>query len=530
MRTDRMRRLAGVAFLSVISLIAAGCAGESATTGDRTSSLDAGIVNATTETTTPVSGGTLTYSGYSAVTTLDPAKAQIAGASGGTELAAIYDTLMRYDPVAKEFEPKLAQSLTANTDNTVWTLTLRDNVQFSDGQELDAQAVRLSIERYVANKAPQSSLWAAKIRSMETPDASTVTFDLAEPWTGIRSMLATGPGMVVAPSAQGEQFAPVGAGAFTVEEFAPNEELILEARADYYGGKPNVDKLRMISIIGGQPTAESLKSGSIDSAYIRNLVPAMDLVSNGYPGYVDLLSLGSVANVNTAPGRPGSDVRVRQAMALAIDPAVLDTRVNDGKGFPGQEIFQETSRWHNDVPTIGTDPTKARELLEQAKADGYDGKISYLAMQDPTAQATALGVQAMLNSVGFETSIDYVNAPSDLVKKMYADHDYDIGAASVGVSEADPYERLYTTLKTGGRNNATGYSDATTDELLDKLGVSVTDEEKRSALADISARLYETSPLLIWGANPALNVWAKNVHGVSLSLDGMMFFDQAWKS
>lgn len=104
----------------------------------------------------------------------------------------------------------------------------------------------------------------------------------------------------------------------------------------------------------------------------------MDLVSNGYPGYVDLLSLGSVANVNTAPGRPGSDVRVRQAMALAIDPAVLDTRVNDGKGFPGQEIFQETSRWRNDVPTIGTDPTKARELLEQAKADGYDGKISYL--------------------------------------------------------------------------------------------------------------------------------------------------------
>ena len=36
----------------------------------------------------------------------------------------------------------------------------------------------------------------------------------------------------------------------------------------------------------------------------------------------------------------------------------------------------------------------------------------------------------MLNSVWFETSIDYVNAPSDLVKKMYADHDYDIGAAS----------------------------------------------------------------------------------------------------
>lgn len=233
-----------------------------------------------------------------------------------------------------------------------------------------------------------------------------------------------------------------------------------------------------------------------------------------------------MANVNTAPGRPGSDVRVRQAMALAIDPAVLDTRVNDGKGFPGQEIFQETSRWHNDVPTLGTDPTKARELLEQAKTDGYDGKISYLAMQDPTAQATTL------RSAG-NAQLCMVRDVDRLCQRAQRPGEKDVRRSrlryrrGVGVSEADPYERLYTTLKTGGRNNATRYSDATTDELLDKLGVAVKDEEKRSALADISARLYETSPLLIWGANPALNVWAKNVHGVSLSLDRMMFFDQA---
>ncbi|MDJ0114412.1 ABC transporter substrate-binding protein, partial [Rhodococcus erythropolis] len=50
-----------------------------------------------------VKGGTLTFSGYSAVTNLDPAKTQIAGSVAGSELGAIYDTLLRYDPASKEF-------------------------------------------------------------------------------------------------------------------------------------------------------------------------------------------------------------------------------------------------------------------------------------------------------------------------------------------------------------------------------------------------------------------------------------------
>ena len=74
-----------------------------------------------------------------------------------------------------------------------------------------------------------------------------------------------------------------------------------------------------------------------------------------------------------------------------VDPETLNTRVNNGKGLPGQEIFQDTSRWHNDVAPIGVDPAKAKELLDQAKADGYDGKITFLSIQEPSAQATGSG-------------------------------------------------------------------------------------------------------------------------------------------
>ncbi|OYD70426.1 ABC transporter substrate-binding protein [Rhodococcus sp. OK302] len=534
-RRSPRRRLTAVTLAVTASMFLASCADNGSSGGGETvesgSALEIGLVNEQADPGTPTKGGTLTFSGFSSVTTLDPAKSQVAGAAGGSELGAIYDSLVRYDPIEKTFAPQLAKSLEPSVDSKTWTLKLRDGVKFSDGTPFDSKAVSDSITRYVTNKGPQSSLWAAKVASIDTPDATTVVFNLVDPWTGIRSMLATGPGMIVAPTAQkGDQFTPIGAGAFTLEKFAPNEELVLAARPDYYGGAPNVDKLKLISIVGAQPTAEALKSGGIDAAYMRTLAPILDLIENGNPGFIDIPSLGYIANLNMAPGRPGADLRVRQAMALAIDPETLNTRVNNGKGLPGQVIFQDTSRWHNDVAPIGVDTAKAKELLNQAKADGFDGKVTFLSIQEPSSQATALAVQAMLNAIGFDVQIEYVTGASDVTKRVLVDHDYDMATGALSLSEADPFERLYASLKTGGRNNATGYSDAQMDVLLDQLGVATTDEDKTAVLAKIQQRATETVPWQIWGNVPTFDVWNQNVHGLMQSIDGIMLFDEAWKS
>lgn len=155
------------------------------------------------------------------MTTLDPAKSQAAGSAGGSELGAIYDVLVRYDGVQQKFVPQLAESLEPSSDTKSWTLKLRDGVTFSDGTPFDSKAVAASLTRYVTNRGPSSAVWAAKVASMDTPDATTVVFNLSSPWTGIQSMLAAGPGMIVSPTAQqGETFTPIGAGAFTLEKFS----------------------------------------------------------------------------------------------------------------------------------------------------------------------------------------------------------------------------------------------------------------------------------------------------------------------
>ena len=62
------------------------------------------------------------------------------------------DVLLRYDPETAAYEPHVAESLEANDDSTVWTMTLREGVEFSDGTPLDAGAVVASIERYLADE------------------------------------------------------------------------------------------------------------------------------------------------------------------------------------------------------------------------------------------------------------------------------------------------------------------------------------------------------------------------------------------
>ncbi|MDI9919289.1 ABC transporter substrate-binding protein, partial [Rhodococcus sp. IEGM 1379] len=191
---------------------------------------------------------------------------------------------------------------------------------------------------------------------------------------------------------------------------------------------------------------------------------------------------------------------------------------------------QDTSRWNNDVAPIGVDSAKAKDLLDQAKADGFDGKVTFLSIQEPSAQATALAVQAMLNAVGFDIQIEYVNGSGDLVKRMYVDRDYDMSTAAGSLPEADPFERLYTGIKGGGRNNVTNYADAQMDTLLDQLGVATTDEDKKAVLAKIQERANETVPWQVWGNVPTFDVWNKNVHGLKQSIDGIMLFDEVWKS
>ena len=530
MRSTRTRARAVGAVVVGLGLVLSGCASGAANETARAGAeFTTGLVGDQGQAGNPQSGGTLSYSTFNSISSLDPAKGQDGGATGGTEMAAIYDLLMRYDSAKSEYVPQLAESLTSNAEGTEWTLKLRKDVTFSDGSPLDGEAVMWSINRYLESRGTNAGVWKASVEDMRAPDATQVDFTLKRPWFEFPSMFTTGPGMVVAPSSMdGEKFEAVGAGPFTVEKFAPQDELVMAARGDYHGGTPHLDKLRFPAINGDQGKLDALHAGGIQAAYLRNAEVVDKALTAGDPGYRYPVSMSRVGLINQREGRAGADVRVRKAIVAAIDTDAYDQRIDSGFGMPGSAMFQDWSTWNSDVAVSGYDPEAAKEYLAEAKADGYDGKLAYVGRNAPEALQSALAFQAMLQAVGFEVEIVSATDINDLIKILYVNHDFDISEGGYNVSDAVPFLRLYSNFDSTSTSNVIGYKDPAMDALLIDLQTAQDTDAKRDVLGRMQELVNETAPVVTLGAGRPFIAWGGDVQGVQPSMDGIMLFGEAW--
>lgn len=526
--SQRIGRMLAVAVVGGVAL--AGCA-----TADRTDNTEKttpgvayGIIGDQADGGSPVKGGTLTFAGLAPVTSLDPTRVQAAGSSGGTEMAAVYDLLVRYDLESQKFVPQLAESLEESDDRLSWTLGLREGVTFSDGTPLDAAAVVASINRYNQRGGVHSQLYQEVVTKTEAVDPATVVFTLTSPWSTFPAMLSYGHGMIVAPSSQqGDTFTPIGAGPFTLVSLQAQQELQLKARPDYWGGPPNLDGLKFVAIAGDQPKIDALKTNGIQMAYFGTAEAVNDAMAQ-FPGYAEPVSLKMIGQINGAAGRPGADPRVRQAVAYAIDPAVIDQRVREGEGLPGTGLFQSWSKWHGAVDGITPSQDKARELLDQARADGYDGRIAFLSVNNPDSQELALAVQAQLNAVGFDTTIEYASSSTDLVKRRFVDKDFDMSFGGFSMSDIDPEIRLFGALHSNSTTNILGYDSPEMNSLLEKAISAPDDEAKLAAFDEVQTLMNVDQPMVLWSAGVNFLAWAPKVYGAVPSNDGIMLFDKAF--
>ncbi len=519
-------RLAAVGVAGALALTACASGSDSgASGGDRA----AGMLDEES-TGDPVDGGTLVFGSYSFPTSLDPTVTQTAGSTGGSELAAIYDTLVKVDADKAGFSPQLAEKLEHDDDYTEFTVTLREDTTFSDGTVLDAEAVKWSIDRFVAAGADSAQVFDNVVEEVEVRDERTVVFHLVDTWMDFPVLLAAGAGMIVGQGADGgEEFTPIGAGPFTVDSFRQNEELRLVANADYHGDGPYLDEVRFVPSAGARAQLDSLESGQLDLAYLfRDETVISDAQDIGYTGYLDQIGLGTVVAINNRDGYPGEDVRVRQAIAYGVDTEAINERVNEGEGIASTEILPDTSIYYSGAEGVEYDPDKARELLDEAKADGYDGKIEYLATTDPSAEAAALTTQAALEAIGFDVEIDFVSSVPDLVRRQYVEHDFDMARAAFSFTDEAPYLRLYSGIGSDSNDNSTGYSDAEMDELLLAVRSATDEDEKKDAIAAVQERFNETIPYALWGPASVFLAWNDEVHGVHRSFDNIVLLDQVW--
>lgn len=499
--------------------------------GGEGDAVETGLINVDSDPGEPVDGGTLTYGAFAPVATLDPTATKPDGATGGTELAAVYGLLARYDYGSESFVPQLAESISPSDNATTWTITLREGVTFSDSTPLDADAVVASIERYNEKGGANAQLYMNRVERTVATGPTTVTVTLKKPWPQFPSLLASGEGMIVAPSAYEDGgFEPIGAGPYAVANLVPQRKLVLTARDDYWNGRPHLDEVRFIALSDDDARQDSLRNGDADAAYIFHPEDASEEISASSPGFVRTDALGAVGQINTRDGHPGADPRVRKAIAYGVDPSGIDQRVNNGEGLPGTDMFADWSRWHSDVGGVAPDPDKAKKLLQQAEADGYDGHLVYVGTSGASGKQRAVAVQAALEAIGFDVQVDYVNDATDLVRRLYADHDFDLAFSAYNVSDAAPGVRLFGALYSTSATNVSGYDDPEMDGLLDDVFAASDDAAKRDAIVHIQKLVDADEPFAVWGANRSFVAWNGDVHGIVPSDYGIMLLGDAWKN
>ena len=367
-------------------------------------------------------GGTLTLGAIIEPLTLDPS-----GAEWGNRAPyyqAMYDTLLVATPEGT-IEPWLATEWEYNDDNTVLTLTLRDDVTFSDGTELTADVVVENLQRFKDGTSPDASYFA-NVDTFEAVDASTVAITLSAPDPSMLNYLTRDAGLIASSEAiaAGDLATnPIGSGPYVYDAAAsvPGTSYRYTANPDYWN--PDVqhyDDLVINVLADATAQLNAIRAGEVNAIKIASSENLAEIEGAGWTNNANELDVASLllldrgGEMNEALG----DVRVRQAINYAFDREGLLQALENGYGTVTGQMFPESSAAYD--PELddyyGYDPEQARELLAEA---GYpDGFTLSLPSSQLLGATTATLQEQALADVGI--TVEYTDPGSNFIADLLA--------------------------------------------------------------------------------------------------------------
>ena len=333
--------------------------------------------------------------------------------------------------------PMLAESFERSADGRTYTFRLRRGIRFHDGSPLTADTIRWNWQRFLDPATgwscrPQFSPGGiAPVSSVEAPDALTVVFRLEKPSPVFLTMLAsvqclTGAYAQSSVDAGGRWVRPVGTGPFVLGEWRRGRDVTLnrnpayQARTEPADGlagerKPLVDQVRFLVIPDVTASIQAFNAGQVD--VLPNLSPNVIADLQQRPGVqlVPQQLLGWTVLLLQSRSPPLNDVRVRRAVAHALDRTQVARIATGGRGRPNPSAVPLGSAWrsaaHDDFPAY--DPARAKGLLREA---GYRGEpvVIQTNRHYPNMYDNAVMAQALLQAVGINARIEVLDWATQL--------------------------------------------------------------------------------------------------------------------
>ncbi|TFD50239.1 ABC transporter substrate-binding protein [Cryobacterium frigoriphilum] len=451
----------------------------------------------------------------------------------------IYEPLFYYNIVTGDDpEPLLGTEFEFNDDGTVLTVTTREDAEWSDGETFSASDVKYTFD--LLKEVPAFNI-AGFDGDVTQPDDNTVVFTFDEPafmnapaYLGNTPIIPEHVWANMDSPTTNQNATPVGSGAFQLEEFNP-QNYVLAANETYWGGQPDVDALRFISLTGNQSATDTLLSGQIDWAGI--FLPDIDQIFEGtsltYTNTpLNQTALFTCSSVELGCTGPQTDVAVREAIYNGLNRDQLNALAFSGYNgtmSPTYALLGRDDKWiapEFAAPVPGEPNIAAADtvLLDAGYAKGSDGiyakdgqRVSmtvqvvtgwtdYIAaMEAASQQLLEVGIELKPAQVSFQ---EWTNSKTNGTFELSLD------SVPQGVA-ADPYYVYLNSFaskntapvgETSNRNYVR-YSNPIVDEAIEAASSAATDEAKLAEYATIQTEIVRDMPYIPVLVNSALSIF-----------------------
>ncbi|HEY6758005.1 MAG TPA: ABC transporter substrate-binding protein [Baekduia sp.] len=529
---------AAVAALAALAMTGCGKAAPSTATGANAAA--APTSTTALPATTPAATSAvdkITWATYREVGTLDPIQAF--DYPENTVVTALCDSLIKQQPDGT-LAPGLSD-LPQHPDDTTTIFRLRDGATFSDGQPVTAADVVFSLKRAADPKA--GGFYPAvftRVKSIAATDGHTVTIKLTQPDYWLDGELSQMPGVVVEKAyAQSKGRAlgtPKGgivcAGPYKVGSWKAGAQLSL-VKNDNYWSEP---KAKVAEIdFKGVPDEASLTTGfitgGIDGSYPQALGTLDQLKANNKVTVTEGPSFATDAIVVSSLKGALGDVRVRQALSLAIDRKAYIQQVykggaqmprtvaNPGTWGYGKQVFQDD--WAK-LPDPDQDVAKAKALVQQAGAGGktvtlgMTSEVSNLATSANAIRSAgeAIGLKVKFKAVSAQNFINFFTDPKD---REGVD-----GFPTVNYPDyADPAAFYNTFVAPDGSQNYDGFKDPQINDLMDKARSTGDPDARAKLVAQAGDRIMQQLPWIPMAAPDNVLITSSKLTGSPASFTYM---------
>ena len=350
----------------------------------------------------------------------------------GTNVSSVrnvFGTLVMLDPQLQPY-PGLAESWEI-VDDLTWRFHLREGVLFHDGSSFDAADVVHSIERIPVAAGTDSGLMThiQRIADVTVIDDHTIEITTVAPAPTLlmdlsRVFIIPAETPIDTPaSAFNSGEAAIGTGPFRMVSFSPREQLVLEPFEDYWGEVSQFSRVVFNEINNDSARVAALVS---DRVHLIDAVPAGDIPRiEGTGSHTIYRSPSAVLMImfmdfreetprvaandgSPLPENPLRDLRVRQALSMAINREAIASRIMEGNAVPANQFITEGFfGFSDDLPPLEFDPAAARELLAEAGfPDGFRITVNCTSDSQPNDGALCAALGPMLTQIGLTVTVD----------------------------------------------------------------------------------------------------------------------------